>query len=188
MDYTTLSLDQVRAELDRVVPDVRTTFGSLDARQLNWRPDATSWSVAQCFDHLVSTNRAVCQAIARADDPAGPRTIWQRLPMLPRLFGRLLVSTQGPIVTRKFTAPKPATPSQSELGADVLDRFVASHRDAVALTGTFAGRDPARIIMVSPFVRFITYSVLDAFRLIAAHERRHVEQARRVLQAAGFPR
>jgi DinB family protein len=187
VDYTTLTLEEVRAELDRVMPDVRTTFGSLDARQFNWRPDATSWSVAQCFDHLVSTNRAVCQAIARADDAAAPRTIWQRLPMLPALFGRLLVSTQGPVVTRKFTAPKPATPSHSEIGADVLDRFAASHQAAVALTSTFAGRDPARLIIVSPFVRFVTYSALNAFRLIAAHERRHIEQARRVVHAAGFP-
>jgi len=42
--------------------------------------------------------------------------------------------------------------------------------------------------MVSPFVRFITYSVLDGCRLMAAHDRRHFEQARRVTQTAGFPR
>ena len=34
--------------------------------------------------------------------------------------------------------------------------------------------------MVSPFVSFITYSVLDGCRLIVTHERRHFEQARRV--------
>ena len=50
-----------------------------------------------------------------------------------------------------------------------------------------AGRDVARIIMVSPFVSFITYSVLDGCRLIVTHERRHFEQARRVTQAPGFP-
>jgi hypothetical protein len=45
----------------------------------------------------------------------------------------------------------------------------------------------ARIIMVSPFVSFITYSVLDGCRLIVTHERRHLEQARRVTQAPEFP-
>jgi hypothetical protein len=49
------------------------------------------------------------------------------------------------------------------------------------------GRDVARIIMVSPFASFITYSVLDGCRLIVTHERRHFEQARRVTQAPGFP-
>jgi hypothetical protein len=41
--------------------------------------------------------------------------------------------------------------------------------------------------MVSPFVAFITYSVLDGCRLIVTHERRHFEQARRVTQEPGFP-
>jgi hypothetical protein len=41
--------------------------------------------------------------------------------------------------------------------------------------------------MVSPFVAFITYSVLDGCRLLVAHERRHFEQARRVTREPGFP-
>jgi hypothetical protein len=188
VDFPRLTLDQVRAELDRTVADVRGTFGPLDGRQLNWRPHATSWSVAQCFDHLINANREMCQAIALAGDPAGPRTIWQRLPFVPGLFGRVMVSSQAPTVTRKFKAPKTATPSASEIDARVLDRFAAGQREVDTLAGTFSGHDPARIIMVSPFVRFITYSVLDGFRLIAAHERRHFEQARRVLQAGAFPR
>jgi hypothetical protein len=47
--------------------------------------------------------------------------------------------------------------------------------------------DLARIIMVSPFVGFITYSVFDGCRIIVAHERRHLEQARRVTREPGFP-
>jgi hypothetical protein len=42
-------------------------------------------------------------------------------------------------------------------------------------------------IMTSPFVRFITYSVLDGWRLVVTHDRRHFEQARRVTQSPGFP-
>ena len=41
--------------------------------------------------------------------------------------------------------------------------------------------------MVSPFVAFITYTVLDGWRVIVAHGRRHLEQARRVTQSPGFP-
>jgi hypothetical protein len=41
--------------------------------------------------------------------------------------------------------------------------------------------------MTSPFARVVTYSVLDGWRLMLAHNRRHVEQARRVTQAGEFP-
>jgi len=43
-----------------------------------------------------------------------------------------------------------------------------------------------RVIMTSPFVSFITYSVLDGARLILAHDHRHIQQADRVLQLPGF--
>jgi hypothetical protein len=41
--------------------------------------------------------------------------------------------------------------------------------------------------MVSPFASVIAYSVLDACRIIVAHERRHFEQARSGTQTPGFP-
>jgi hypothetical protein len=41
--------------------------------------------------------------------------------------------------------------------------------------------------MTSPFIKVITYSVLDGWRLVFAHDRRHLEQARRVTLSPGFP-
>lgn len=187
MDYTTLTIDQVRAELDKVVADVRATFGPLDVRQLNWRADATSWSVAQCLEHLVNANREMCGAIRRAADPAESKTVWQRLPMLPGLYGRLMITSLTPTNPRKLPAPRAARPSASEIDARIVERFVDGQQEVMTLVRTVADRDQARLIMVSPFVRFITYSVLDALRLIAAHERRHFEQALRVTEAARFP-
>ena len=114
--------------------------------------------------------------------------MWQRLPGLPAMFGKLLVRSQAPQATRKYKAPTPARPSTSDIARDIVQRFVAQHREAV---GQVAGLDEtraARAIMTSPFASVITYSVLDGWRLIVAHDRRHVEQARRVTQAAEFPR
>ena len=44
MDYTRLSLAEIRGELERIADTARTAFGSLDARQLNWKPDESRWS------------------------------------------------------------------------------------------------------------------------------------------------
>jgi len=33
-------------------------FGDVTAHHLNWKPSAEQWSVAQCFDHLVTSNEA----------------------------------------------------------------------------------------------------------------------------------
>ncbi len=186
-DYTTLSLAEVARELDAVASDAQSVFGALDERQLNWRPDAARWSIAQCFDHLLSANRGMLLALGAAMDPAAARTVWQRLPILPGVFGRMLIKSQTPDAKRKFTAPRQAVPASSALDPGVIARFAAQQREAAARVRALDEPDAARLIMVSPFVSFVTYSVLDGCRLIVTHDRRHFEQARRVTQADGFP-
>ena len=183
MDYTRLSLADVRLGLDTVARDAQETFGDLDARQLNWRPDPARWSVGQCFDHMLTVNRLVFQA---ADDAKSPRSIWQRLPVLPRMFGKMLVRSQSPEDKRRFSAPPKGHPA-SNIAADVVRRFLDQHREAIVRLEMLNERDAARAIMTSPFFNFLTYSVLDGWRLIVAHDRRHFEQARRVTRTAGFP-
>jgi hypothetical protein len=187
MNYTTVSLVELRTGLEDVARDAQSTFGRLNARQLNWRPHSTQWSVAQCFEHLLMANRLMFEASERALDKSVPRTIWQRLPGTPRLFGPMLVRSQTPEGARKFKAMPAAQPSTSNVASDIIERFVEQHRDAVERVRALDEREAARAIMVSPFVTFITYSVLDGWRLLFAHDRRHVEQARRVTRAPGFP-
>ena len=187
MDYTTLSLEQVRSGLDDIAREAQATFGGFDARQLNWRPDTTRWSVAQCFEHLLTANRLMVRAAEDALDDARPRTMWQRLPVLPGVLGRMLIRSQSPATTRKFKAAPEAQPASSAIAADIIERFVEQHVDTVARVRALDERDAARVIMTSPFIRVVTYSVLDGLRLIVAHDRRHFEQARRVMLSPGFP-
>jgi hypothetical protein len=187
MDYTTLTVAQIQAELEAILHDVQATFVTLESRQLNWRPDATRWSVAQCFDHLRRANQDMVDAAAAAAGRARPRTLWQRLPFWPGLLGRMLIRSQAPGGTRKFKAPRQAQPTASAIDPGVVARFIGQQRELVGNVGQLDEREAARLIMTSPFVKVITYSVLDGWRLIVAHERRHVEQARRVTELPGFP-
>jgi hypothetical protein len=187
MNYTGLSLREVTSALEDIARDANTTFGRLNTRQLNWRPDATRWSVAQCFQHLVTANRLMLDAAKDAlENPS--RSVWQRVPLLPSAFGWVMIRSQAPETTRKFTAPTKAQPTTSDLPGDIVPRFVDQHRDVVEWMQSLDERKAKRTIMVSPFVRAVTYSVLDGLRLLFAHDRRHFEQARRVMQSNEFPR
>jgi hypothetical protein len=125
-------------------------------------------------------------AIHKACDLRGRRTMWQRLPVVPGIFGRLLIKSQAPTASRKFTAPPMAAPGISDIDTQVIDRFIDVQEKILQAIRNPNTHDLARTIMVSPFIAFITYSVLDGVRLIAAHERRHYEQACRVLQAGSY--
>jgi hypothetical protein len=179
-NYTRLSLLEVTRELEGLARDVESTFGRLDAQQLNWKPDATRWSVAQCFEHLLIADRLMLQS---AEDAlrAGPRNLWQRVPLLPRLWGRMLIKSQSPNATRRFRAPERARPTASKIAADIIKRFVEHRRTSAEWMRALREPDAARAIMLSPFISVATYSVLDGCRLIVAHDRRHFEQAQRVM-------
>jgi hypothetical protein len=187
VDYTTLCLVEVRTTLDDVGRDAEATFSRLNARQLNWRPDATRWSIAQCFEHLLKANRLMMSAAEAALKAGRSPSIWERLPVLPGVVGPMLIRSQTPDSTRKFTAPAPARPTSSDIAADVIRRFVEQHRDIAASLQDLDERVASQTVMTSPFIRVITYSILDGCRLMAVHDRRHVEQARRVMLAPAFP-
>ena len=178
--YTTLSLAEVIAEVDDIADVAVASFGGLDTRRLNWKPDEQRWSVAQCLEHLLTGNVLLIRS-ARDALTNPPHSVWQRMPLLPVVFGQMLIRSQAPNTRGKFKAPAKAQPSRSEIPADIVDRFVAQHRDAATWIRTVDEHKAATAIMVSPFVRVVTYSVLDAFRLLVAHDRRHLLQARRVL-------
>src|ERR671913_549501 len=93
MDYTTLSLPDVKTGLADIAREAEGTFGALN--------------------------------------PAHPERVGQRLPVLPGVMGRIMVRSQAPETTRKFKAPTPSRQSTSDIGADVIQRFVEQHRDAV---------------------------------------------------------
>lgn len=186
MDYTVLSLAEVRTSLDDIAREAQAAFGRLDRRQLNWQPVTGGWSVAQCLAHLLATNRLMLEAADEALNGARPKTVWQRLPIVPGLLGRMLIRSQSPATTRKFAASPRAQPAP-DIAADVIERFVEQHREAAAVVAALDENRAARTIMTSPFVQAITYSVLDGWRLIVAHDRRHFEQAQRVTLTPGFP-
>lgn len=60
MNFDLLDKDRstVLAEGRLVAAEADRTFGGLSARQVNWKPSEAEWSVGQCFDHLVISNRA----------------------------------------------------------------------------------------------------------------------------------
>jgi hypothetical protein len=186
-NFATLSLTEIYVEIDAVSRDAEATFGGLNAVQLNWKPAPSQWSVAQCFDHLIRINGLMLDGIVRALDPVTPRALAQRVPGLPRVFGRVMIRSLSPTATRKLPAPASARPSTSDLGGDIIGRFVETQVAMRERLRSFEHRALAGTIMVSPFTSVIAYSILDACRIIVAHERRHVEQARQVTRTPGFP-
>jgi hypothetical protein len=175
-------------ELRAVTEDARRVFGGLSAAQLNWKPAPDGWSVGQCFDHLMTTNRTFFKDMERIAAGKHKASLWGRVSPLSGFFARLILKSLDPEKGRKTKAPRVFEPASSDVAADVIAQFGAHQRDLAERMRATAGADLARTIVTSPVAAVATYSLRDAYRIVVAHERKHFEQARRVTEAEGFPR
>jgi hypothetical protein len=171
---------------DAIERDARTLVSDLTEMSGAWRPDAASWSVAECFDHLAIANRVYLRAM----QPVAERTLSQggrrRGPAQPGVIGRWFIRTLEPPVTPRFkrTAPKTIRPRRAPSLGDAVAQFLASHAEVRAFVRRYADIDLAGPRFPNPFVRGIRFSLATGLHVIAAHERRHLWQAWRVRQAA----
>jgi hypothetical protein len=169
MNYQKADLPSLIAAANNVANEAKTTFGDLTPAQLNWKPSAERWSVAQCFDHLLTTNRGYLPEIDNV--LAGKkRKFWERVPVLPGLMGKFLIKAVDPASTRKVKAPKVFQP------ATIVEKMKATEH-----------LDLEKIVITSPVAAVVTYSLMDAYRVIVVHEHRHFQQAKRVTEESGFP-
>lgn len=98
-----------------------------------------------------------------------------------------MIKSLDPKSTRRIRAPKKFEPAQSNISPAVLDDFVNQNAKIVEKMKATEHLDLDKIIITSPVAAAITYSVMDAYRVIVVHERRHFEQARRVTEETAFP-
>lgn len=176
-------LADVIAAMRAVAEDAEREFGSMNAEQLNWKPSAEQWSVAQCFDHLINANQSYFALLDRLAKGEHRATFFERLPFAPKIFGKLVLNAVKPEAKRKLKAPQKIQPAASRIDADIIKRFRAHQRDLIERIRELENHDPSRIVITSPVASFVTYTLMDGFRIIAAHENRHFAQAQRVKAA-----
>ena len=98
----------------------------------------------------------------------------------------MLINAVSPQTSRKVTTMPVFDPARSAVDANEVARFAEHQHKLVELIGRSERLDLRKTIIASPATSMIVYSLLDAWRLIAAHEVRHLEQARNVAKLDGF--
>jgi len=160
----------------------------LTEEQLNWKPDATQWSVAQCLEHLAVTSKQFNGYFKQLIE--GARLKWPTngaIPYRPSLVGGWLIKQVVPETTRKVPAPKVFKPSDSSSIHDALGLFLKQQEEFVRFVRESEGVDYNRARLRSPVTPLMRYSLADAFVVTIVHGYRHLAQANRVKAMPNFP-
>jgi hypothetical protein len=180
-------LDVLIQHAKSIAGEARASFAGLSAAQLNWKPSPERWSIAQCFDHLITSNKGYFPIIESVRDGKKQTRFLERLPVLPGLAGKLLIKSLDPASARKIRAPRKFEPAQSEISAGIIDDFVAQQQQVIEGMKSTSHLDLEKIVITSPAVSFVAYSLMDGYRIIVTHEKRHLQQAQRVASEPTFP-
>jgi hypothetical protein len=186
-----LDVHALAAQYEAASAEAEALAAGLSEAQGRWRHRPGAWSVAECLSHLAVLNRTYLDDLARVVAQARIDGRRARGPQRLSWFGRTFTGAMGPVtgqgLGRKLPAP-PAYAPPSDVGlADALADFRAVQRAMLERVRSAEGLDLSGIMMKSPAWPMLRFSLLTALAALAAHERRHLAQARRVTQRPGFP-
>ena len=113
---------------------------------------------------------------------------WTRKgPIALSIGGRWFVNSLEPPVRRRTRAPSKIVPRSAGSRDDIMKRYHDAHAHVRQLIDAAAAIDVNRAIFKNPFIPLLKMRIATGLSVIAAHDRRHLWQARRVVSAPGFP-
>jgi DinB superfamily len=181
-----LDIKDLQDQLDAAERDARALVADLAEGPGGWHAETGSWSVAQCLDHLATTNRVYLDGMKEPAIRACEQGRFRRFPATPGLVGRWFVRTLEPPVKAPFRmkSPRSVEPRVALSLANAFASFATTQDEVREFLLRYAGLDLAGVRFPNPFVRGIRFSLATGLHVIAAHERRHLWQAWRVRRAA----
>jgi hypothetical protein len=176
---STSQIEAVLDEVQKVTQEARRLVAGRNLAHLTTNLEPTSWSVAQCLDHLALTTIAVLPAISAAIARAPRLTVNRKLKTgaLTRLFLRKL----EPPYRWRMSVHSALAPGQRDFNF-VWEAFEETQAQLATTIRGAIGLAIDQVIVESPVYSRLKYNVYGALRMIAAHERRHLCQMERILK------
>jgi hypothetical protein len=171
-------------QFEDIVRDARSIVGPLSPEVFNRQPAAGGWSVGQCVEHLNITERAMLQSMRLAAAEARTRGKRATGPTRHGLLMRFFIKTMEPPVRRRLRTGAAFVPPRQLSKEEVVAEFVRLHDEVITLLREVDGYDLSPRVQ-SPFAKVLRYRLGSALALMAAHDRRHLWQAREAGRMSG---
>lgn len=168
-------------ELDRLSKEVQETFGDLDKEALFIKPDSKSWSIAENLEHLIKLNSSYFPIFQKIKDNTYESAFIGKFGFFRRLFGNMIYKSVSDGGKKKIKTFPLWEPKIQENEVNIIEKFMAHQDDLknwIKELGPYIEKEE---VIHSPANKLIVYSLPQALDIIVAHERRHLEQAKNIL-------
>lgn len=159
-------------------------FEKVDEAEFNQKPDSKEWSIGECIGHLNKTGTLYLKQIrqkSRIEQTQKVAVTREAGGFKPRFISSLLIKTMEPPAKFSLKSPKSFQPKSQlqmeetkrkflELQDQFMDQFKYSIKNNLL---------DKRI--TSSLTNLLKMEIGEVFLFIAAHQRRHLAQAERLL-------
>jgi len=180
-------IDEFRRQFEQISADAEALVTPLADDQFAWKPTPRSWSIAECLEHMNATARAYLPAIDEGIADAIRYGAYAEGPFQYSMIGRFFSHLMEPPARPRLRTAPDKEPGPQRPKRETLAGFRAYQVQYIDRLRQANGIDLARSCVRSPQFSWIRIPLGSAFASMAAHERRHLWQARRITQMAGFP-
>jgi len=145
------------------------------------RLEPGAWSATECLDHLARTTLSFLPAISRAVASAPGLTT--NRPLRTGTIASLLIRNLEPPYRLRYKVIPQLAPQEKDFAA-AWSSFENSQSQLSEAVQSAAGLAIDKMNVPCPLCAHVTYNAYGAFRMLAAHQRRHLWQMQQIL--AGF--
>jgi uncharacterized damage-inducible protein DinB len=158
--------------------DFAAAFSTLTDTQLNHKPSATVWSIAENIQHIIAVNESYYPVLAQLKSGTYRVSFLGQFSWMTKLFGNLIYNSVLRNRSRKMkTFPIWLPEKANQAQHAVLERFKAHHETLIqAIKGSSDLLEKGTVIC-SPANKNIVYTLERAFEIMIEHEERHFNQA-----------
>jgi hypothetical protein len=182
MYQTTVLLDNLYQKTELFLEKAVRDWQLLSADQLNASPSPTSWSAAQCLEHLNIYGRhylpEIKKAIEKGEHPTAKtfKSGW-----LGDYFYRLMLPNTEGVLKSKMSAPKNAIPPSQLDSRAVLAEFIEQQEQLLQLIDRARQVNLGTVRVPISLSKWVRLKLGDTFLFLVAHLERHVLQIERAL-------
>ena len=154
--------------------------------QLRWKPNDETWCIGQVVEHMRIVNDSYL--VRAADVIRGRRPSEQEIQEYsPNRLGQRFIAAVGPNGNFSMAVPKKFEPHMKSVPRDVTTLFLDQFSAVDVIIKESAGADLKKSKVSSPISRFLKFQLGDVFKIILAHNDRHLRQIDRLQRISGYP-
>lgn len=172
---------EIISELEKISVNAQEVFGILSIEQINWKPNGKSWSIGQCFEHLIITNNLYLPIIQKVIEGKHRNNFFSKIPFSTDLIGALMKNSLNPEQKRKMKTFKIFEPVLSNISESIIGDFSQNNEKLISMIEACQGLNIDKIKIPEPLSPALNLRLSDAFEILLMHEKRHFLQAERVL-------